>query len=185
MVRITIRSVMVVSFAAFVLAGCASKQEAEKPMDEPTPVVVAPVYETPEPVVEEIRQAVVSRGKLSVPSAESMDGMEELQGVFYFDFDQAIVKRGSHVELSKHAMAMREDPTLRLRLEGHADERGTREYNLGLGERRANAVRAYLVAEGASRSQIEVISYGEEKPADGGHSEAAWAMNRRVEAVYR
>ena len=72
-----------------------------------------------------------------------------------------------------------------IRLEGHADERGTREYNLALGERRANAVRAYLVAQGASRSQIEVISYGEEKPANSGHNESSWAENRRVEIVYR
>ena len=77
------------------------------------------------------------------------------------------------------------DGALRLRLQGHADERGTREYNLALGERRANAVRAYLVAQGASRTQVEVISYGEEKPADAGHSERAWAMNRRVEFSYR
>jgi len=114
-----------------------------------------------------------------------MDGMEQLQGLFYFDFDQTIVKRAGHMDLSKHAMVLKDDSTLRVRLEGHADERGTREYNLALGERRANAVRAYLVAEGAPRSQIEVISYGEEKPVDGGHNEAAWAMNRRVEVVYR
>jgi peptidoglycan-associated lipoprotein len=78
-----------------------------------------------------------------------------------------------------------DNPGLRVRLEGHADERGTREYNLALGERRANAVRAYLLAQGASRSQIEVVSYGEEKPADGGHDEGAWRQNRRVEVVYR
>ena len=77
------------------------------------------------------------------------------------------------------------DRYLRVRVEGHADERGTREYNLALGERRANAVRAYLVAQGASRSQIEVISYGEEKPVNNSHNESGWAQNRRVEIVYR
>ena len=75
--------------------------------------------------------------------------------------------------------------TLRVRLEGHADERGTREYNLALGERRANAIRAYLVAQGVSRSQIEVISYGEEKPEVMGTGESNWARNRRVEFSYR
>jgi len=74
---------------------------------------------------------------------------------------------------------------LSVRLEGHADERGTREYNLALGERRANAVQAYLIAQGVSRSQMEVISYGEEKPADSGHDEGSWTKNRRVEIVYR
>ena len=70
-------------------------------------------------------------------------------------------------------------------LEGHADERGTREYNLALGERRANAVQSYLLSQGASRSQIEVVSYGEEKPAMNGHDQMSWEKNRRVEIVYR
>jgi peptidoglycan-associated lipoprotein len=108
-----------------------------------------------------------------------------LQGVFYFDFDQAIVRRTGHEELNKHAKVLSADSELRVRLEGHADERGTREYNLALGERRANAVRAYLVAQGAVRTQIEVISYGEEKPSNNGHSESSWAENRHVEIVYR
>ncbi|MEJ6683416.1 MAG: peptidoglycan-associated lipoprotein Pal [SAR86 cluster bacterium] len=186
MLRITTRGVMAISFAAFVLAGCASKTEVEESMVEAAPVVVAPVVEAP--VVVEVKRPVVNNGKISLPAADGMggmDGMEELQGLFYFDFDQTIVKRAGHMELSKHAMVLKEDAALRMRLEGHGDERGTREYNLALGERRANAVRAYLVAEGAPRSQIEVISYGEEKPVDGGHNEAAWAMNRRVEVVYR
>ena len=76
------------------------------------------------------------------------------------------------------------DTSLKVRLEGNTDERGTREYNLALGERRANAVKAYLVAQGVSPSQIEVVSYGEEKPVDPGHNEAAWAKNRRVQIVY-
>ena len=114
-----------------------------------------------------------------------MGSGETLQGVFYFDFDQAIVRRSGHDELNKHAKVLSADSGLRVRLEGHADERGTREYNLALGERRANAVRAFLVAQGAARMQIEVISYGEEKPANNGHSESAWSENRRVEIVYR
>jgi peptidoglycan-associated lipoprotein len=114
-----------------------------------------------------------------------MGDTEILQGIFYFDFDQAIVKRGGHTELNDHAKVLSGNRMFRIRLEGHADERGTREYNLALGERRANAVRAYLVAQGASRSQIEVISYGEEKPVNRGHNESSWEKNRRVEIVYR
>jgi len=131
---------------------------------------------------------MVDRGKIVIPMSMGGgmgDGTETLQGLFYFDFDQAIVKRSGHTELNKHATVLAADRSLRIRVEGHADERGTREYNLALGERRANAVRAYLVAQGAARTQIEVISYGEEKPADDGHSEGSWAMNRRVEIVYR
>ena len=121
-------------------------------------------------------------------AAGSDDGTEAevvLNSIFYFDFDQAIVKRIGHAELNRHARRMRAGGAGRIRLEGHADERGTREYNLALAERRANAVRSYLVAQGAARSQIEVISYGEEKPVDSGHDEPAWAQNRRVEIVYR
>jgi peptidoglycan-associated lipoprotein len=70
-------------------------------------------------------------------------------------------------------------------IEGHADERGTREYNLALGERRANAIRSFLTAAGVSSTQIETVSYGEERPDDPGHSEAAWARNRRAVLVYR
>ncbi|MCB1644306.1 MAG: peptidoglycan-associated lipoprotein Pal [Pseudomonadales bacterium] len=128
----------------------------------------------------------INRGKIVLPSGMgSADAMEELQGLFYFDFDQTIVKRSGHAELNKHADVLVDNPGFRVRLEGHADERGTREYNLALGERRSNAIAAYLVAQGVSRSQIEVISYGEEKPVDGGHGEASWAKNRRVEIVYR
>ncbi|MBT4161722.1 MAG: peptidoglycan-associated lipoprotein Pal [Gammaproteobacteria bacterium] len=130
---------------------------------------------------------VIEDGKVIIPVDDGMGGemTEMLNGVFYFDFDQAIVKRSGHGELDKHASVLSGDRYIRVRLEGHADERGTREYNLALGERRANAVRAYLVAQGASRSQIEVISYGEEKPDNTGHNESAWAQNRRVEIVYR
>ena len=80
---------------------------------------------------------------------------------------------------------MKQNPSLRVRLEGHADQRGTREYNLALGERRANSVRAYLVAQGVPSSQMEVISYGEEKPYSTGSTEMSWSYNRRVEIVYR
>ena len=130
---------------------------------------------------------MVENGKVIIPVDDGKSGgmTEMLNGVFYFDFDQAIVRRVGHEELNKHAQVLSGDRYMRVRLEGHADERGTREYNLALGERRANAVRAYLVAQGASRSQIEVISYGEEKPANSGHNESSWSENRRVEIVYR
>ncbi len=127
----------------------------------------------------------VQDGRLVISADGDRAGAEMLNGMFYFDFDQAIVKRTNHAELNKHARALKGDGSLRLRLEGHADERGTREYNLALGERRAIAVGAYLMAQGASRAQFEVISYGEEKPVNATHSEAGWVQNRRVEIVYR
>ena len=179
------RSLLVVGVTALILAGCASNEP------EDSAPVVQPETEAPETNVREAVQdsaesvkPTVNSGNLVIPTLDGL-GTETLQGVFYFDFDQAIVKRAGHAELNKHATALAGDPLLQVRLEGHADERGTREYNLALGERRANAVRAYLVAQGASRSQVEVVSFGEEDPADAGHNEAAWAKNRRVEVIYR
>ncbi len=102
----------------------------------------------------------------------------------YFDFDKANIRPDAYATLKAHAAYLSANPSARVRLEGHADERGTREYNLALGERRAKAAASYLAANGASRSQMQIISYGEERPAVDGHDEAAWAKNRRVEIEY-
>ncbi|NBQ71318.1 MAG: hypothetical protein EBU11_00050 [Gammaproteobacteria bacterium] len=85
--------------------------------------------------------------------------------------------------LTYHARDLAANPSKRVRLEGHADERGTREYNLALGERRANGILNYLIVNGAARNQIEVVSYGEERPADRSTGDAAYQRNRRVEIV--
>ena len=164
---------------AFLLIGCASQgpeysESTEDLIEEP---VVQERYEPAAPRVE--------AGKLVVDSGDNSGVSQTLGGIFLFDFDQAIVRRVAHAELNKHASALAGDRFIRVRVEGHADERGTREYNLALGERRADAVRAYLVSQGASNSQIEVISYGEEKPIVSGKNERSWAKNRRVELVYR
>ncbi|MEX2365575.1 MAG: peptidoglycan-associated lipoprotein Pal [Pseudohongiellaceae bacterium] len=104
--------------------------------------------------------------------------------VFYFDFDRSELKPEAREALVYHANRLRANPGMNVRLEGHADERGTREYNLALGERRAQAVERYLQVQGVAGSQLETISYGEEMPVDNGTSEAAYARNRRVEMVY-
>ncbi len=185
----TMRGLLTAGCLALFLAGCASNEPEEMPDVQPAddaPVVAPKPMEPkapPKPMVNSSGKMVIPKGSAYADSNAMMD--EVLQGVFYFDFDQAIVKRAGHTELNKHARVLGGDRMLRVRLEGHADERGTREYNLALGERRANAIRAYLVAQGVAASRVEVISYGEEKPASPGHSESAWAMNRRVEVVYR
>ncbi len=103
--------------------------------------------------------------------------------VFYFDFDVAEFRQADRDVLTYHARDLASNPSKRIRLEGHADERGTREYNLALGERRANGILNYLIVNGAARNQIETVSYGEERPADRATSEAAYQRNRRVEIV--
>ena len=177
-----LRGLFLLSVAALLLGGCASQEPADSGPDMESMEDSSDTSMGDKQV--EPAGPMVKNGKIVLP-ADDMSSGEMLQGVFYFDFDQAIVRRTGHEELNKHAKVLSADSELRVRLEGHADERGTREYNLALAERRANAVRAYLVAQGAVRAQIEVISYGEEKPANKGHSESSWAENRRVEIVYR
>ena len=106
------------------------------------------------------------------------------QRVVYFDFDQDVLRPEFQAAMACHAKYLRDRPTSRMTLEGNADERGSREYNLGLGERRGNAVSSALQANGGSGSQITVVSYGEERPTCQDSSEDCWAKNRRVEIVY-
>lgn len=111
---------------------------------------------------------------------DDSEAQAELETVFYFDFDQSMLKPESRAVLTAHAERLKADPRA-IRLEGHGDERGTREYNMALGERRGIAVRDFLTLQGVDGSLIEVISYGEERPASMGSSDSAYAMNRRVE----
>ncbi len=107
------------------------------------------------------------------------------QTILYFDFDQSGIKDQYRDVLAAHAAYLASNPGLSLRLEGHADERGSREYNIGLGERRAQAVKRALLLNGVSTANLKTISFGEEKPRVQGTSESSWAENRRVELVYR
>jgi len=104
--------------------------------------------------------------------------------VVYFDFDKANIRPDAIATLQAHAQYLSQNPGARVRVEGHADERGTREYNMALGERRAKAAASFLAANGASASQLEIISYGEERPIALGHEEGSWSQNRRSELNY-
>ena len=106
------------------------------------------------------------------------------QRVVYFDLDQDALKPEFQAIVGCHAKYLRDRPSSRINLEGNADERGSREYNLGLGERRGNAVSSALQAQGGSGSQLSVVSYGEERPTCTDSNEDCWARNRRVEIVY-
>ena len=104
--------------------------------------------------------------------------------VIYFDFDVSSIRSEYIDTLRAHAEYLVNNPSASVTIEGHCDERGSREYNIALGEQRSNAVQRFFEAEGVRSSQINSISYGEERPEDYGHSEAAWAMNRRAVLVY-
>ncbi len=108
----------------------------------------------------------------------------ELAMVIYFDFDSSEVRPADRELVTRHAMQLGDDAMARVRLEGHADERGSREYNIGLGERRAQAVRQLLMLQGVAAAQIATVSFGEERPAAFGSTEADYAENRRVEFKY-
>ena len=106
-----------------------------------------------------------------------------LPKIYYFEFDSTEIKAQDQQTLQQWGALLQANPVAKVRLEGHADERGTPEYNLGLGERRANAVRDLLLQGGATAGQFIIISYGEGKPVDTSHSPMAWNLNRRVEVV--
>ena len=123
-----------------------------------------------------------ARGVPGSPLTDA-EGME-LTMVIYFDFDSSEVHPDDRIVVEAHAQALAGDSGVEVVLEGHADERGSREYNVALGERRANGVRDMLRLLGVGDHQIRTVSYGEERPAAIGHEEESWSRNRRVEFAY-
>ncbi|WP_333680659.1 peptidoglycan-associated lipoprotein Pal [Dyella sp.] len=162
-VRIALVALLCVGAAA-----CSKKQEVK-----PQP-----------PQQETQQQAPAQTGEHKYTAADLDTDACLKQRTVYFDFDKDEVKPEFQQIMQCHAKFLQDVPTARMRLEGNADERGTREYNLGLGERRGNAVSSALQANGGSSSQISVISYGKEKPVCREHNEDCWSKNRRVEIVY-
>jgi peptidoglycan-associated lipoprotein len=129
--------------------------------------------------------STASAGSTSQPAA-AVDAADLLANVgdrVLFGFDSSELTSGSQATLNRQAAFLAARPALRITIEGHCDERGTREYNLALGERRASVVRDYLVARGINAARIKTISYGKERPAAVGSNEAAWAKNRRSVTV--
>jgi peptidoglycan-associated lipoprotein len=171
------RHLSVVAFA-LVLAACSSAGKKDQ-HPEPLPGSEQPGVTAPAQSDSEIGRSVDASGNPINPQT----GVA-LTRVFYFDYDKAVLQPESLAILEQHAAFLKASPDRRVTIDGFTDERGTREYNLALGERRADAVATFLVSQGVRRSQIDVVSYGEERPADPGHSESAWAKNRRAELVY-
>src|ERR1044072_7992999 len=161
-----------VAFAVMLVAGGAAC--AKKKVKPETPIEEAPVSTT--------TQQTESTGKYTRESLDTDSCLR--QRVVYFDLDRTEIKPEFQAQIACHAAYMRQFPEARVRLEGNADERGSREYNLGLGERRGNAVQGALSGAGASSSQLNVVSYGEERPVCRQHDESCWSKNRRVEIVY-
>jgi peptidoglycan-associated lipoprotein len=149
--------------------------------------------ETPPPPASEVGAGSDATGAGANAGAAGQNGDDETAGpqagllakrVVYFDFDSSEIKGEGTDIVGAHAKYLASHPTARVRLEGHTDDRGSREYNIGLGERRAQSVRRALLLQGATEAQLSTVSYGAERPAVAGHDETAWAKNRRVEVVY-
>ena len=159
-------------------AGCAKKAPPPPPAEPPPPAVEAPVTPPPAPVVEapKVDTAAERRARIQARIGDTFK-------TIYFSFDQSTLSDEGKATAEGIASLMQEAPELTVRIEGHADERGTNEYNLALGERRAQAVQEYLASYGIDAGRVTVLSYGEEKPATDGKDESAWSLNRRAEFV--
>ncbi|RZA20881.1 MAG: peptidoglycan-associated lipoprotein Pal [Lysobacteraceae bacterium] len=167
------RTLLLAALASAVAVGCSKKVKEIPPTDTgSTGATTAPIDD-----------GASTRPGAYGPSDLDTDACLRNK-VVYFDLDQDALKPEFQAAMSCHAKYLRDRPSARLRLEGSADERGSREYNLGLGERRGNAVSSALQANGGSGSQLNVISYGEERPVCNESGEGCWSQNRRVELVY-
>ncbi|MBC6980302.1 peptidoglycan-associated lipoprotein Pal [Caulobacter sp. 17J80-11] len=163
--------VALVALMAASMAACAKKPEP-KPIEQPQ----QPAVEAPQP---QPQPPVQQQPTGPIPGSEQ-DFVINAGDRVYFDFDQYSVRDEARGVLDAQAAWLARYPGVTVRIEGNADERGTREYNMALGARRANAVRDYLVSRGVSASRIETISYGKERPIDPGSNEDAWARNRNA-----
>jgi peptidoglycan-associated lipoprotein len=133
---------------------------------------------TPPPVVEQPTEDTTDDAEMAREAA-----MNAIGAMIFFDFDRSDLREDSRGTLQRKAEALREFPEVDVRIEGHADERGTIEYNLALGERRADSARRYLIDLGIDPDRLTTVSYGEERPMTPGSNEAAWADNRRDEFI--
>ena len=130
-------------------------------------------------------QSGVSGVDLTGSQIDADGGPRGVSRIVYFDFDSFVVKPEAQAQVDAHAKFIKADPARKVSIEGHTDERGGREYNLALGQKRAEAVRRSLGLLGVNESQVEAVSYGEEKPAAAGNTEDAYSKNRRAEISYR
>lgn len=174
-----LRSLFVIMLASLLVAGCSSTGSEDEPTDPAVPEVPQDPTEPPVAPPEE-PLAVDANNDPYVPGTTRL-----ISRTFYFGYDRAVINPDDLAALEMHATFLRNNRDRSIVLEGHCDERGTREYNLALGERRSDAVRSFLTSAGVSPRQIETVSYGEERPEDSGHTEASWTRNRRAVMIYR
>ena len=177
--RTTLVSIM--AGCAILLGGCATTQEDQSPAKvEERPAGKPPAMET-----QKVAPVDVTGKPAGSPFAVLKDPNNILsKRSIYYDFDKFDVKDQYRGLVEAHARFLRENPSARMLIQGNTDERGSREYNIGLGQRRSDGVKKMLMLLGARENQVESVSLGEEKPQAEGHNEEAWARNRRSDMLY-
>jgi len=185
----SLKLILALAFSALILTGCESVGTEDDVVDPVENVATdndgsgkGETFGAPEEP--EIGASQLAEQQAQEAAAKEMAALREVR-TFYFDYDQSSVKTQSRPALAAHAAFLEANPASKILLEGHSDERGTKGYNIALGESRAKSIARFLVVNGVSLSQIEVLSYGEEKPADASHNDEAWAQNRRVYIEYK
>ena len=169
---------MLLAASAFAVA-CGGKAAPEEPAPEPAP---APAPPAPAPADDSAERDRLERERMAREAAERVHAVSaDLAAMINFDYDQAVVRPADQQTLDRKAAILMANPNVKLRIAGHADERGSDEYNLALGNRRAAAAKRYLEGKGVEGSRLDVISYGEERPLNPGNDETAYAQNRRDE----
>ena len=182
-------ALIIVIIAVIFAAGCASSSKTTReatvnpppptkatPTPQPTPIAPPEEVTPKEPTKEE---TVSGEEASKPPQTEPMVNI----GSVYFEFDKYDLGSDARSTLATNAQWLKSHPDIKIRVEGNCDERGTVEYNLALGEKRANAVKDYYVSLGIPAGRIQTVSYGKERPLDPGHNEEAWAKNRRSDTV--
>lgn len=172
-------SLLLVLAIAGLAAACGGKPAPEQPAPEATPATPAP---TPAPVddsAERRRADSIAAANAAAERAKAVAA--DLAAMINFEYDQSVIRSTDQATLDRKAAILAANPKVKVQISGHADERGSDEYNLALGNRRAAAAKRYLENKGIDGSRIDVVSYGEERPLNSGHDEAAYAQNRRDE----
>ena len=172
-------SIALLLAGAMLLAGCPKKHNVNEP-----PVAGTQVPGDSSANGNENPSTSSSALGDAAAAARSLNGAPFSKRIIYFDFDKSEIKQEYADIVTSAARNLTSNSNLKLKLEGNTDNRGTREYNIGLGERRAQAVRRALLLQGVAESQLATTSFGSERPAVEGDDESAWAQNRRVELVY-
>jgi peptidoglycan-associated lipoprotein len=160
-------------------AACGGKPAPEQPAPEPTPAPAPPPPAATDDSAERARKEEEERRARAAELANAVKA--DLAAMINFEYDQATVRQTDQATLDRKAAILGANPNVKVQISGHADERGSDEYNLALGNRRAAAAKRYLENKGIDGSRIDVVSYGEERPLNPGHDETAYAQNRRDE----